>query len=310
MDRLKAIETFVEIVHAGSFSAAARKLHTSRAMASRHVQQLEEHLGAQLFNRTTRQLSLTEIGEEYFASCRKILAELADADLTASQLQAEPRGTLKITAPNSFGNLCLSPIIAEFLLTYPDITVSLALRSATFNAIDVADAGFDIVILLATKLEDTSLIARKLGEDHWIPCASPAYLKRHGVPQKPEDLAQHNCLLTREQSVDRWNFHSASGSQAVRVSGSLTGNVIAARAAAVAGAGIALLPTYCVGPDLAEGRLIRVCPGYGTDGRTLYALYPPGRYTPRKVRSFLDLMTRRLTALAASIPLPAVVKAG
>lgn len=300
MDRLKAIEVFVETVACGSFAGAARRLRTSRAMVSRYVQQLEEHLGAQLFNRTTRQLSLTEIGEEYFASCKKILAELADADLAASHLQADPRGTLKITAPTSFGNLCLAPIIAEFIMSYPDITVSLVLRRASFSAVDIADSGADVAICLASKLEDTSFIARKLGEDEWIACASPAYLARHGAPQTPDELPARNCLPTRgEQSGDVWNFIGPSGAQAVHVSGSLTANIIAARAAALAGAGIALLPTYCVGQDLAKGDLVRICPSYGTEKRMIYALYAPSRYTPRKVRAFLDFVVTRLRPPAA-----------
>lgn len=305
MDRFKAIEVFVETVASGSFAAAARRLRTSRAMVSRYIQQLEEHLGAQLFNRTTRHLSLTEIGEEYFASCKKILAELSDADLAASHLQADPRGTLKITAPTSFGNLCLAPIVAEFIMSYPDISVSLVLRRASFSAVDIADSGADVAICLASKLEDTSFIARKLGDDQWVACASPAYLERHGMPQSPDELPARNCLLTRgEQSGDVWNFTGPSGPQTVRVAGSLTSNIIAARAAALAGAGIALLPTYCVGPDLAQGDLVRICPSYGTETRLIYALYAPSRYTPRKVRAFLDFVVSRLR-LSSALPAPA-----
>lgn len=295
MDRLKAIETFVEIVGSGSFSAAARKQRTSRAMVSRYVQQLEEYLGAQLFNRTTRQLSLTEIGEEYFSACKKILVELAEADAVASQLQAEPRGTLKVTAPTSFGNLCLAPILAEFLLTYPDITVSLVLRRTSFSDIEIADSGVDVAILLTAHLTDSSFIARKIGDDQWIACASPAYLARHGAPQSPADLKSHNCLLTRgEQTTDVWNFSRSGESHAIKVAGSLISNIIAARAAALAGVGIALLPTYCIGQDLAAGQLQQVCPTYDTDRRSIYALYSPSRYTPRKIRIFIDFVVERL----------------
>jgi DNA-binding transcriptional LysR family regulator len=295
VDRLKAIETFVEIVGSGSFSAAARKLRTSRAMVSRHVQQLEEYLGAQLFNRTTRQLSLTEIGEEYFNACKKILGELTEADTAASQLQAEPRGTLKITAPTSFGNLCLAPILAEFLVSYPDISASLVLRSTSLSDIEIADAGVDVAIVLTARLADSSFIARKIGDDRWIACASPAYLARNGAPQDPTDLAAHNCLLTwGEQNDDVWRFTRGGEGYSVRVSGSLTSNIIAARAAALAGVGIALLPTYCIGQDLAEGRLVQVCPSYDTDRRSIYALYSPSRYTPRKVRIFVDFLAERL----------------
>lgn len=295
VDRLKAIETFVEIVGSGSFSAAARKLRMSRAMVSRHVQQLEEYLGAQLFNRTTRQLSLTEVGEEYFSACKKILGELTDADTAASHLQTEPRGTLKITAPTSFGNLCLAPILAEFLVSFPDISASLVLRSTSLSDIEIADSGVDVAIVLTARLADSSLIARKVGDDQWIACASPAYLARKGTPQSPADLVSHDCLLTwGEQSSDVWNFARGEQALSVKVAGSLTSNIIAARAAALAGVGIAMLPTYCIGQDLAAGQLVQVCPSYDTDRRSVYALYAPSRYTPRKIRIFVDFLAERL----------------
>lgn len=309
MDRLKAIEVFVETVACGSFAGAARKMRTSRAMVSRYIQQLEEHLSAQLFNRTTRRLSLTEVGDEYFAACRRILSEIADADTAASQLQAEPRGTLKVTAPTSFGNLCLAPIVAEFIMSYPDITVSLALRRSSFSAIDLADSGADLAICFANHLTDTSFICRKIGEDQWVVCASPTYLERRGSPETPSDLADHNCLLTRgAQSGDVWRFMTATGRMPVKVHGSLISNIIAARAAALAGAGIALLPTYCVYNDLARGDLLQVCSRFGSEKRSIYALYPASRHTPRKVRVFIDFLATRLrtatpgliTRLAAS----------
>jgi DNA-binding transcriptional LysR family regulator len=295
MDRLRAIEVFVETVTCGSFAGAARKLHTSRAMVSRYIQQLEEHLSAQLFNRTTRRLMLTEVGEDYLTTCRRILAELADADAAASQLQAEPRGTLKISAPTSFGNLCLAPIVAEFILSYPDITVSLVLRRSSFSMIELADSGADIAVCFASHLTDTNFICRKIGEDQWVVCASPSYLERRGVPETPSDLANHNCLLTRgAQSGDVWRFMTATGRVPVKVGGSLISNIIAARAAAVAGAGIALLPTYCVHDDLARGNLVQICSNFGLEKRSIYALYPASRHTPRKVRVFLDFLAARL----------------
>lgn len=308
MDRLRAIEVFVETVACGSFAGAARKLRTSRAMVSRYIQQLEEHLSAQLFNRTTRRLSLTEVGDEYFTACRRILAEISEADTAASQLQAEPRGTLKITAPTSFGNLCLAPIVADFIMSYPDITVSVTLRRSSFSAIELADSGADLAICFASQLTDTSFICRKIAEDQWVVCAAPSYLERRGVPEAPSDLASHNCLLTRgAQSGAVWRFMTATGRVPVKVNGSLISNIITARAAALAGAGIALLPYYCVSNDLARGDLVQVCARFGQERRSIYALYPASRHTPRKVRVFLDFLTGRLKAATPATPSRLVV---
>lgn len=295
MDRFKVMETFVEIVRAGSFAQAARNRRLSRAAVSSHVEQLETHLGVRLFNRNSRKLSLTETGRNYYAFSRRVLADMQKEDEMLTQLGGEPRGRIRIASPPSFANLQLAPLILKFLGRYPDIQIALVLSDSRFRPAEFLDQGLDVALHFSSVLEDTSFIGRKVGTVRWIACASPAYLDRHGAPRTPQELLGHNCLQTRQGlSGPRWTFHGPSGREEIVVRGSLVSNVITTRMAALAGAGIAMLPTYGIADELRTGSLVPILPDYGTEQRDIHALYPHSRLLPKKIRLFLDFLSREL----------------
>lgn len=304
MDRLKAMETFVRVVREGSFAAASDQLGLSRAIVTKHVMQLEKQLGARLINRTTRRFSVTEIGQTYFDFCVRVLQDMAEQDALVNRLQEEPRGELKVLAPKSFGSLYLGNIVSEFMERYPEIRVTLMLSDVSMHGLDLVEHGFDLAIRVQAP-SDSSLVTRRIGALQWVLCASPAYLAAHGEPQTLDDLTRHKCLLHSKHGDGVWHFQTSQGQQPVKVAGAMsTNSVMVLHQVTRNNMGIALLPTYCVGPDLAKGDLLRICPSYGTETRMIYALYAPSRYTPRKVRVFLDFVVSRLRLSAAS-PSPA-----
>lgn len=296
MDRLKTMETFVSIVKTGNLSETARQLSVSRAIVSRHLQQLEEHLGARLFNRTTRQISLTDIGGRYYAFCSKILSEIEDEEVAVSRQQTQPKGTLRLLASPSFGNMRLGPIVADFLAAYPTIQVSMDLTS--YEVADLDKKTFDLAVHLSDTAPDTPLTGRKVGEVRWLLCAAPAYLQKHGMPETPEDLADHSCLLMhRTDRKPIWTFTRADQSVSVKISGPLvTNSVMGMRAAVQKGLGISILPMYALNEAFADGSVIELLPNYRVPGRSVYALYRFNRYVPNKVRVFIDFLAERLAS--------------
>jgi DNA-binding transcriptional LysR family regulator len=291
MDRLKAIETFVRIAQTGSLSKAAQELGMSRALASAHLKQLEDHLGVRLMNRTTRQLSLTEAGQEYLTFSQTTLAAFEDAEQAVSRSRDEPRGTLKILASMAFANIHLAPVAADFSLTYPEIKISLILTDTTFSPFDLIDQGYDLAVWMHA-IEDMSIISTKLGDVRWPALASPQYLRENKRPEHPSDLASHSCLLHRSIAPDAtWRFDGPEGPVAVKVAGPLfTNSVFALRAGALAGLGVTLLPTYFIEDDIASGRLVEVFKDYDPPRRPIYVLYPHARYLPLKTRLFIDFL--------------------
>ncbi len=291
MDRLKAIETFVRIAQTGSLSKAAQELNMSRALASAHLKQLEDHLGARLMNRTTRQLSLTESGQEYLAFCQTMLASFEAAESAITRSREEPRGILKILASNAFGNLHLAPVVAEFSLLHPDIKISLILTDTSFSPFELIDQGYDLAVWMHA-IEDMSIISTKLGDVRWPAVASPDWLEKHPRPAHPHDLAAHACLIHRSIAPDSiWRFGGPEGPISVKVSGPLlTNSVYALRAGALAGVGITLLPTYFIGDDIATGRLVEIFKDHEPPRRPIYVLYPHARYLPLKSRLFIDFL--------------------
>ncbi|HXY98907.1 MAG TPA: LysR family transcriptional regulator [Stellaceae bacterium] len=292
MDRLTSLEVFVKVVEKENFAAAARELGLSPAMVSKHIQALEERLGARLLNRTTRRLSLTEVGRGYFERARQVLADLEDADRAASDLQAAPRGLLKVNAPFSFGIRHIGPAIAAYLAAYPEVSIDISLND---HYIDLLAEGVDLALRIG-RLADSSLIARRLAPIRLVACAAPAYLARHGAPRAPKDLAEHRCLLyTYASTADEWRFIGPDGEDAVvRVSGRLlanSGDIIVA--AALDGLGIALTPTFMAGEHVQAGKLVTLLPGYAAPEAALYAVYPPGRHLSAKLRSFIDFLVAR-----------------
>src|SRR5437879_9633541 len=216
MDPLDGIAAFVRVVEGGSFSAAARHLKISKSAVSAHVQRLEDRLGIRLLNRTTRRLSMTEAGAAYYRHCARILTEAEAAEQAASALQREPRGTLRISAPDSFGWMHVAPAVPDFLKRYPDLGIDISLSPAHVNLVD---EGLDLAIRIGA-LEDSALVVRKLALSRRVLCAAPAYLRERGTPRNPDDLANHNCLCTSLLSWgDEWRLAGKRGEVRLTVSG-------------------------------------------------------------------------------------------
>ena len=240
----------------GSFSEVGRRLGMAPSSVSRQVAALEDSVGAQLIHRTTRKLGLTEAGRLYFERVSRILAELDEASAAVSHLEGSPRGVLHINGPAAFGVRHIAPALPDFLDRFPEVRIELTL---TDNFVDLLEVGADIAVRVG-ELEDSSLIARRLAPNRRILCASPGYLARAGMPECPEDLGAHNCLIyTRHHGNVNWNLGGPDGVAEVRVGGNLrTNNTEAVHAAALGGLGIALLPSWLVGQEVQAGRLVAV----------------------------------------------------
>lgn len=292
MDRLAAIEAFVQVAETNSFSEAARRLRTSKSVISRQVSALETELGARLFHRTTRSLTLTEAGQGYFSRVGQILADLEEANLAVTQLQSAPRGTLRINAPMSFGFLHLAPALPDFMARYPEVELDV---SMTDRFVDLVDEGFDLAVRIAA-LQDSSLIARRLAPIRLAVCASPDYLQRHGVPQLPQDLRAHACIVNSNiPSAGEWKFLGADGKPlSVKVESKIAiNNGDALRVAALGGLGLTILPTFIVGRDLQAGTLVSVLSDYLAQPLGLHAVYHHARHLSPKVRAFVDFLAER-----------------
>jgi DNA-binding transcriptional LysR family regulator len=292
VDRFSGMAVFVEVVDANSFAGAARRLGMSPAMVSTHIQGLEERLGVRLLNRTTRRVSATEVGRDYYERSQRILADMAEAERAAGDLQTAPRGLLRLTASVSCGMRFLGPVIADYLVAYPDVSVELSLDD---RYVDLVEQRFDLAIRIG-HLADSSLIARKLGSVGSVLCASPAYLEAKGVPQTPHDLAAHNCLVyTYATRQNVWHFFDQDGKEeVVRISGRfLANNGDVLLSLALKDAGVLLVPQYIAQNDLEAGRLVRLLPGFTTQQIPVNAVYPHSRYISAKTRTFIDFIATR-----------------
>ncbi len=294
MDSLKAMETYAAVVRSRSYAAAAEGLGVSRAVVTKHVMQLERHLGVRLLNRTTRRVSPTEAGQDYYDFCRKVLTEIREKEAAISSRRSEAEGTLKVMAPKSFGALYLGGAAADFTRRHPGIHVSLWLTDLSLRAFDLVEHGFDLAIRL-TAQADSSLMSRGIGTARWVPCAAPAHLAEAGAPRAPADLAHRPCVLHARSpalpSAAGWTFRNRGRAVTVKVSGPLTVNSVqAARDAALAGAGIALLPTYCVGADLKAGRLVAVLPSWRAAEEQISVIFPHRDLLAQKSRLFIEFL--------------------
>jgi DNA-binding transcriptional LysR family regulator len=288
MDRLTSLTAFVRVVDAGGFSAAGRKLNMSTTMVSNHVQALEERLGARLLNRTTRKVSLTEVGRAYYDRATQILADIEQADDIAGALQSTPRGTLRIYTATHIVPF-VAPVVAEFLKSYPDVKVDLNMGE---RIIDIIDEGFDVAIRL-TPPPDSSLIVRSLATWRHVLCCSPFYLEKHGRLQQLSELSEHNCLRhVLYPFGEEWHFADRKGLPAtVQVSGNLISNSgETLRRAALDGIGITLAPGFLIHDDLEEGRLVRLLPEYRPVELSMNAVYPHRHHLSDKVRTFIDML--------------------
>lgn len=291
MDRFLQLAALVRTVDRGSQAAAARELGVTAAMVGRYIQALEDRLGTRLLNRTTARQSLTEAGAAFYARAQGILEQMEEAETSAADRQAEPRGTLRINAPMSFGTRHLAAAVAEFGRDHQGLRVELVLND---RVVDLVEEGYDVAVRIGL-LAESGLIARRLSSCRLAVCASPGYLERRGWPAVPADLPAHDCLVYTYASYGGlWRFHGEGGEQEIRVSGSLAANNgDALLAAALAGRGIILQPTFIVGEALREGRLLPVLPGWRLADYNVYAVYPSARHLSPKVRRFVDFLAAR-----------------
>lgn len=292
MQNLTDIAIFVKVVELASFTAAAEALETSQPVVSKAVTRLEEKLGARLLNRTTRRLSLTEAGSELYRRSVRALQEIENAELEVARFQTEPRGTLRVSAPMSFSILHLGPFIQEFLQRYPGVSLELNMND---QHVDLIEEGYDLAIRIG-RLQDSNLVARKITPCRQVLCASPAYLAKHGTPERPEDLLEHNCIVYSFQMTPReWRLVDADGeTHVIPVNGTLHSNSgLVNRAAAIAGAGIVLLPTFYIGDEVKAGALKPVLCQFKPQELAVYAVYPERRNLMPKVRAFIDALAEK-----------------
>jgi len=283
------LEIFARVVTAGNMSAAGREMGLSPAVVSKRISHLEQRLGARLFQRTTRQLTLTESGQGFYDRVVNILAGIEEAEAYVTRRNTIPRGTLKVTAPTAFGRMHIAPFLSDFLGRYPDINIDLDLSD---SFVDIVGSGFDAAIRVA-ELADSSLVARKLAPNNRVICAAPSYLEKNGAPESLSDLTKHNCLAPRAQEV--WRLQGPEGSTTIRVHGNIrTNSTEVVREAVVTGLGIALRSTWDVGSELKSGQLKIVLPEYQESPRVaVYAVYPCRQYVPAKLRVFVDFLAAK-----------------
>jgi DNA-binding transcriptional LysR family regulator len=289
MDRLRAMEVFVEVVRKNGFARAADALETSPANVTRIISDLEAHLGTRLLNRSSRKMSLTESGDALYERAKAIVEDMAEVEAIASSSSMKPRGTLRINAPLSFGILHLAPLWPKFMALHPEVELEVALID---RVVDIVEEGYDMAIRIS-RTGSTSHAARKLAASRNIVCAAPSYLKRHGTPLTPDDLKAHNCIGYRySATADEWNFLDEQGRpHAVKVSCNMhSNNGDTARAAALAGAGIIWQPTFLIGADLRAGRLVPLLPGFRLPDIDVLAVYPSRRHLSAKVRVMIDFL--------------------
>jgi len=292
MDRLDEISAFAAVADARSFTQAARRLGVSGAQVSKLVARLEDRLGARLLNRTTRDVSLTDTGRAYLERARDLLAEF-DALESSVREQDGPRGLLRISAPVVFGAKQLDPALLDFAQAYPEVALEVAYSDRFVNLVD---EGFDVGVRIG-RLTDSSLIARKLSPVSLVACASPAYLQRHGIPQSPADLADHEAIIDlNAQDPFVWNFGEGGECREVRVHGRLrfTGGE-ACLAAAERGLGVARTPDFIAADRLRSGRLTPLLCGYEPEVSNVHAVYPAGKHLAPKVRAFVDFLVDRFS---------------
>ncbi len=293
MDTLTRMRAFLDVVEAEGFSAAARKKGRSKALLSKYVRELEDELGALLLNRTTRQFSLTEAGHTYHRRASDIVREVDSLADAVRDTSGDPRGRIKLSAPRSFADAAIGRSLVDFARAYPGITLDIRLDD---RFVDLVEEGFDLAIRI-TRLESSSLIARKLKPFHLHVCASPGFLETHGTPAHPSDLARFPCLIdTNARWLSNWPFRDEKGETvSVGVSGPMEVNSpLATAAAAVAGLGFAALPDFIAEPEIAAGRLQMVLSEWMPAPGGIYAVYPHRRYLPAKVRALVDFLAQWL----------------
>lgn len=292
MDQLRALRVFTQVVARGSFAGAARALDLAPAVVTRTIAELEAHLQARLLQRSTRRVSLTDAGQAYLASARQVLALLDEADAVVGASAAQPRGSVRVMAPAAFATHQIAPLLARFRAAYPQLAVELT----TPGPVEAADGGFDVTIVqVAQRPLQGDFVARRLARSHFVLCASPAYLKRRGRPAEPDDLLAHEGLMPAVAAGRReLALRRSDGSRSVmlRTPAAALSSVQLEPlyGAALAGAGIAGLPSFMVVSALREGRLERVLPGWVGASLALYAALPTRKHLPARTRALVDFL--------------------
>jgi len=292
MGKLAGMEMFVKVVECGGFTAAAKVSGISSTMVAKHVRMIEERLGARLLHRTTRRQHLTEVGQLYYERCKHALAEVELAEASASELQASPRGLVRLVAPVSFGNHSLVPILAEYLLHHPDVNVELTLDN---RVPDLINEGYELGIQIG-EIDASELVARPLRPYRRILAAAPNYLAEHGQPAHPDQLNGHSCLgLSYWPHHDRWHLIGPDAALCeVAVKGRFSANQGSAlRTAALLGAGIVLQPEMSLADDIAAGRLVQVLPEWSFRPTPMYLIYARDTRPTAKLRSVIDFLIQR-----------------
>ncbi|ANS87999.1 HTH-type transcriptional regulator PtxR [Vibrio scophthalmi] len=284
----EGVSEFVAVAETNSFTGAARKLNTSVAQISRRVAALEDRLAVKLLHRTTRKVTLTEAGQVYFEQCKLLVEGLELAELAVTQLQTAPKGKLKITAPVTYGEMHIAPLLHEFLLLYPQLDLELNLTNQT---VDLIENGYDIAIRLG-RLRDSTMIAKRLSSRQLYVCASPDYIQRYGAPHTLSELSHHQCLVG---SVEYWHFQDKNSEKSLRVSGRIQCNSgFALLDAAKRGLGLVQLPDYYVQAGLDSGELVEVLKEYRDEREGIWALYPQNRNLSPKVRLLIDFLAEKM----------------
>lgn len=290
MDRLIAMQAFTAVVDSGSFTRAAEAQNMSTTAISRHVAELEKHLGARLLQRSTRRVSLTDTGAAFYERCRQILADVEEAESLASEAESRPKGFLRISLPHSFGLLYVAPLIPRFCFQYPGLQLEVTFAD---RMVDLVEEGIDVAVRISANLQ-TNLVARRLALIRLVACASPEYLAAHGTPELPEQLRDHNCLTYSYSAMgDVWIFHRDGRESQVSVKGSLranSGDMV--RLAALAGMGVMYQPTFLVADDLRSGTLVRLFTDYQVRQSAAYAVYLGSARRSARVRAFVDFFSQ------------------
>jgi len=288
MDAITRMRCFIQVVDSNGFSAAAREMGRSKALVSKYVGELEDELGVRLLNRTTRQVSLTEVGEAYYKEAVEILQRIDDLQASVQSSHQEVRGRLRVSAPRSMGDDMLNKAMMHFLARYPEINLDLRLED---RFVDLVEEGFDLAVRV-TQLDDSSLIARKIAPFRTIVCASAAAVERYGAPRVPGDLTSRPCIIdTNYRYKQNWAFYENGTRMSVAVKGPLEVNsAAAAREAALCDLGFLRTPLFFVAEDVRHGRLLTLLEDYEEPMRGIYAVYPHRRHLSAKVRAFVDFL--------------------
>ena len=288
MDRLMSMRVFSAVAKNRSFSVAAKKLSISKAMVSKHIKSLENSLSVRLFNRTTRKLNLTDAGSSYYEKVNMILSEIDETESAISQLNSEPKGKLKVMAQPSFGAFHLSRALSLYLKKYTEVTVNLEL---SHRIPDLVEENIDLAFHVG-ELNDSMYVSRRIASARRVICASPEYIKKIGMPKKPEDLLNHNCLIYMPRNdMGKWEFLDKGKRKKIKVTGDIQCNSgDALRVASIQSCGITQLPTYMVGLDIQAGRLRAVLEDFEPEKQPIYAIYNHRKYISAKIKTFIDFI--------------------